>query len=190
MGFSFKSLGWVLWRLQDLAALWKTKDQLPNGNKTHQSCFFLREKNGGNWWICGKILQLLGGFNSEAAELRGDLGIYLSHRAQCQILVLEELPWEPGSGILSQMGILQRSSRKLARAALIDFSEPCAQTRISCWKTRILEQNLWICTASSVLELCPQVGIAGRCWVGSVAQIPAGCGNCTVGIWVRAILFQ
>lgn len=103
-------------------------------------------------------------------------------------------------GILSQLGISQRSSRKLARAALIDFSEHCTQTRISCWKTRgqqmgwkllwILEPNLWICTAPSVLELCLHMGEVGRCWVGSVAEIPAGCGNYAVGIWMRAILFQ
>lgn len=42
------------------------------------------------------MLQLLGEFNPEAAELRDDLGIYLSHQALCQILVLEELPRERG----------------------------------------------------------------------------------------------
>lgn len=97
-------------------------------------------------------------------------------------------------GILSQMGISQRSSRKLARAALIDFSKHCTQTRISCWKTQrqqmgwklmwILELNLGICTVSSVLGLCLHVGMVGRCWVGSVAEIPAGCGNYPVGIWM------
>lgn len=59
---------------------------------------FSEGKNGGNRWFCGRMPQLVAGFNPEAAELGDDLGIYLSHRAPCQILVLEELPWERGSG--------------------------------------------------------------------------------------------
>lgn len=53
------------------------------------------------------------------------------------------------------------------------------------WKLLwILEPNLRICTVSNVLGLCLHVGIIGRCWVGSVAEIPAGCGNYPVGIWM------
>lgn len=60
--------------------------------------FFLEEKMVGIDGIVGRCFSCWGGLNPEAAELGVDLGTYLSHRAQCQILVLEELPWERGLG--------------------------------------------------------------------------------------------
>lgn len=55
------------------------------------------------------------------------------------------------------------------------------------WKLPwILELNLWICG----LRFPFHMGMVGRFWVGSVAEIPAGCGNFPVGIWMRAISFQ
>lgn len=60
--------------------------------------FFLEEKMVGIDGIVGRCFSCWGGLNPEAAELGVDLGTYLSHRAQCQILVLEELLWERGLG--------------------------------------------------------------------------------------------
>lgn len=81
-----------------MAALWKTKDQLPNGNRKYKSRVLLKEKMVGIDGLVERCFSCLEWFNPETAELGDGLGTYLSHRGPCQTLVLEQLPWEHGSG--------------------------------------------------------------------------------------------